>query len=733
MVRSIQVGGPLGGFIGPQDLDAPLTFEALRELGADLGHGSLIALDERVDRAALERHFWGFAASESCGTCAPCRLGTRRGLERAEGRGDPDVATRIRRDARGDGARQPVRLRAQRRAGRSQHRARLRCGAVRVSVDGTSVDGSGGLPSARRCSGGRSGCSLAVRRPAPRPVRLLPHLHGRDRGARGPVPACTTPATEGAVVRTDDPVALDTARARARADRRPAPRERARPAAGAQRARPRLPAARRRAQPLSRRACRRARRFAPLRQVRRRRSASPALAACGCATRCRGRSRWRWWGAAPTRSSRPARAARGASPTASPAAPASTAAPPGRCRRPGCSTRGRSSARRRRPAATAASAARSTSTPATARSRRSARTARRPVNRGHACVKGRFAHGFVRSPDRLTHAPDPPRTASWSRPSWEEALGHVGGRAAPDRRPHGPDAIAAISSARATNEENYLMQKLMRVAIGTNNVDNCARICHAPSAAGLVASFGLAGGTNPFEDFDRAGVFLLCGSNPTEAHPVVGARIKQRVIAGARLVVVDPRAHRARRLRRRPPAPAPRHQRRRLQRARRRADRGGADRRAVHRRAHRGLRGAARAGRRLLAASGSRRSPGCSADDLRRAARSLRRGRSPGDRLGARGHRARPRDRRRARALQPRDADRQRRHRRRLRRQSAARAEQRPGRLRHGRDARHPARLPEGRRPRGRGPLRRRLGGPRSGPSAACGSPRCSTPPSTAG
>ena len=85
------------------------------------------------------------------------------------------------------------------------------------------------------------------------------------------------------------------------------------------------------------------------------------------------------------------------------------------------------------------------------------------------------------------------------------------------------------------------MQKLMRVAIGTNNVDNCARICHAPSAAGLVASYGLAGGTNPFEDFDRAGAFLIAGSNPTEAHPVVGARIKQRVIAGARLVVVDPR------------------------------------------------------------------------------------------------------------------------------------------------------------------------------------------------
>lgn len=163
-----------------------------------------------------------------------------------------------------------------------------------------------------------------------------------------------------------------------------------------------------------------------------------------------------------------------------------------------------------------------------------------PVNRGHACVKGRFAHGFVRSPDRLRR-PLIRRGGELAETSWEEAIGHVGGELRRIVDEHGPDAVAAVSSARATNEENYLMQKLMRVAVGTNNVDNCARICHAPSAAGLVASFGLSGGTNPFEDFDRADVFLLCGSNPTEAHPVVGARIKQRVIAGARLVVVDPR------------------------------------------------------------------------------------------------------------------------------------------------------------------------------------------------
>jgi NADH-quinone oxidoreductase subunit F len=91
-LRVLQVGGPLGGFLGPDQLDVPLTFEALREAGVDLGHGSLIALDDRIDREALERHFWRFAASESCGTCVPCRLGTRQGVELAEGRGGPGLA-----------------------------------------------------------------------------------------------------------------------------------------------------------------------------------------------------------------------------------------------------------------------------------------------------------------------------------------------------------------------------------------------------------------------------------------------------------------------------------------------------------------------------------------------------------------------------------------------------------------------------------------------------------------
>ncbi|MGE5827458.1 MAG: formate dehydrogenase subunit alpha, partial [Micromonosporaceae bacterium] len=163
-----------------------------------------------------------------------------------------------------------------------------------------------------------------------------------------------------------------------------------------------------------------------------------------------------------------------------------------------------------------------------------------PVNRGHACVKGRFAYGFATSPDRLT-TPLIRQDGRLRPASWDEALELIAGRLRRIIAEHGPDAVAAISSARATNEENYLMQRLMRTAIGTNNIDNCSRICHAPSAAGLSAAFGLAGGTNPADDIERADCFLLAGANPTEAHPVIGARIKQRVLAGARLIVVDPR------------------------------------------------------------------------------------------------------------------------------------------------------------------------------------------------
>ncbi|GAU70509.1 formate dehydrogenase alpha subunit [Streptomyces sp. NBRC 110611] len=163
-----------------------------------------------------------------------------------------------------------------------------------------------------------------------------------------------------------------------------------------------------------------------------------------------------------------------------------------------------------------------------------------PVNRGHACVKGRFAHGFLTSSERLTR-PLLRRDGSLEPVGWDEALSRIAEGLRQAVATGGPDAVAAISSARATNEENYLVQKFLRAAIGTNNVDNCSRLCHAPSAAGLTASFGLAGGTDSFDDVERADCFLMVGANPVEAHPVVGARLLQRALRGARLLVVDPR------------------------------------------------------------------------------------------------------------------------------------------------------------------------------------------------
>ncbi|MEO3755296.1 formate dehydrogenase subunit alpha [Streptomyces sp. B6B3] len=164
-----------------------------------------------------------------------------------------------------------------------------------------------------------------------------------------------------------------------------------------------------------------------------------------------------------------------------------------------------------------------------------------PVNRGHACVKGRFAHRYLRSTERLTQ----PLLRHGDRlvpVGWDEALRHVADGLRAAVAEHGPESVAVISSARATNEENYLIQKFCRVAIGTNSVDNCSRLCHSPSALGLTASFGMAGGTDGFDDVQRADCFLVVGANPVEAHPVVGARLLNRALRGARLVVVDPRA-----------------------------------------------------------------------------------------------------------------------------------------------------------------------------------------------
>jgi formate dehydrogenase major subunit len=163
-----------------------------------------------------------------------------------------------------------------------------------------------------------------------------------------------------------------------------------------------------------------------------------------------------------------------------------------------------------------------------------------PANKGHTCVKGRFAHQFTRSRDRLT-APLVREGGGFRLASWEEAIGRVVDALGRVKAEHGPDAVAGLASSRATNEDCYVMQRLMRAAIGTHNIDNCSRVCHSPTSWALRKSFGLSGATGSFDDIEAAEVALIIGANPTQGHPVVGARIKQAAIMGLRLITADPR------------------------------------------------------------------------------------------------------------------------------------------------------------------------------------------------
>ena len=163
-----------------------------------------------------------------------------------------------------------------------------------------------------------------------------------------------------------------------------------------------------------------------------------------------------------------------------------------------------------------------------------------PANEGHTCLKGRFAHQFTRSRDRLT-SPLIREGDRFRVASWEEATARIVAELTRIKAQHGADAIAGLASSRATNEDCYAMARLMRAAIGTNNIDNCSRVCHSPTSFALRKSFGLSGATGSFTDIDRADVAVLIGVNPTQGHPVVGARIKQAALRGCRLVTIDPR------------------------------------------------------------------------------------------------------------------------------------------------------------------------------------------------
>jgi formate dehydrogenase major subunit len=164
------------------------------------------------------------------------------------------------------------------------------------------------------------------------------------------------------------------------------------------------------------------------------------------------------------------------------------------------------------------------------------------ANRGHSCVKGRFAWGYAQHQERIL-SPMIRETIDqpWREASWEEALTYAASQINRIRDTYGRNALGGITSSRCTNEETFLVQKLIRAGFGTNNVDTCARVCHSPTGYGLKTTFGTSAGTQDFDSVEDSDVILVIGANPTDGHPVFASRMKRRLRQGAKLIVIDPR------------------------------------------------------------------------------------------------------------------------------------------------------------------------------------------------
>jgi formate dehydrogenase major subunit len=164
------------------------------------------------------------------------------------------------------------------------------------------------------------------------------------------------------------------------------------------------------------------------------------------------------------------------------------------------------------------------------------------ANEGHSCVKGRFAWGYATHRDRITKPMVRERiTDPWREVSWQDAIGHAASEFRRIQTKYGRDSIGGITSSRCTNEETFLVQKLVRAGFGNNNVDTCARVCHSPTGYGLKTTLGTSAGTHDFASVDQADVIIVIGANPTDGHPVFASRMKRRLREGARLIVIDPR------------------------------------------------------------------------------------------------------------------------------------------------------------------------------------------------
>ncbi len=164
------------------------------------------------------------------------------------------------------------------------------------------------------------------------------------------------------------------------------------------------------------------------------------------------------------------------------------------------------------------------------------------ANHGHSCVKGRFAIGYATHPDRITKPMIRAKISDpWREVSWAEAIGHAASEFKRIQAKYGRNSIGGITSSRCTNEETYLVQKLIRAGFGNNNVDTCARVCHSPTGYGLKNTLGESAGTQNFDSVMKADVIMVIGANPTDGHPVFASQMKRRLRQGAKLIIADPR------------------------------------------------------------------------------------------------------------------------------------------------------------------------------------------------
>jgi formate dehydrogenase major subunit len=164
------------------------------------------------------------------------------------------------------------------------------------------------------------------------------------------------------------------------------------------------------------------------------------------------------------------------------------------------------------------------------------------ANRGHSCVKGRFAWGYATHKERTLKPMIRPKvTDPWKEVSWDEAISHAASEFKRIQQTYGKKSVGGITSSRCTNEETFLVQKLIRAGFGNNNVDTCARVCHSPTGYGLGQTYGTSAGTQNFDSVEHTDVALIIGANPASAHPVFASRLKKRLRQGAKLIVIDPR------------------------------------------------------------------------------------------------------------------------------------------------------------------------------------------------